>query len=91
MLVPDVLVSAVLSRGGTPAVFLRAWLDGADELVVSPARLDELERVLRYSKIATRITPAQAQELVEVVRRDADLVPDPTPPLGCTPQTLTTT
>ena len=74
---PNVLVSGILSRGGTPAALLRAWLDGAYELVVSPALLVELERVLRYPKIAARVTADQAGELVDVLRRHADVVPDP--------------
>lgn len=44
------LVSAVLSRGGNPAALLREWLAGACEPVVSPALIDELERVLAHPK-----------------------------------------
>ncbi len=74
---PNVLISAVLSRGGTPAALVRAWLAGAYELVVSPALLDELERVLGYPKIASRVPHAQARELVELLRNRADQVADP--------------
>lgn len=76
---PNVLVAAVLSRGGTPAALLRAWLDGAFELVVSPLLLDELERVLRYPKIAARVGPPEAGELMAMLRRQAELVADPDP------------
>lgn len=74
---PNVVVSAVLSRGGTPAALLRAWLDGAHELVVSPALLGELERVLGYPKIASRVSPDEARELLDVLRLQADLLDDP--------------
>ncbi|MGQ0480075.1 MAG: putative toxin-antitoxin system toxin component, PIN family [Pseudonocardia sp.] len=74
---PNVIVSAVLSRGGTPAVLLRAWLDGEYELVVSPALLDELERVLGYPKIVKRVGPSEARELLDMLRRHAELVEDP--------------
>lgn len=74
---PNVLVSAVLSRGGTPAALLRAWLDGGYEMVVSPALLGELERVLGYPKIAKRVSSAEARELVDMLRLQADLVDDP--------------
>lgn len=78
---PNVLISAVLSRTGTPAELLRAWLNGDYELVVSPALLAELTRVLAYPKIAARVPPAQARDLLDLLRRQADHHLDPnTPP-----------
>ncbi|MCL6538952.1 MAG: putative toxin-antitoxin system toxin component, PIN family [Acidothermus sp.] len=74
---PNVLVSAVLSRAGTSARLLRAWLVGDFELVVSPALLDELARVLAYPKIAKRVTRAEAAELLDLLRDHALLVEDP--------------
>ena len=74
---PNVLVSAVLSRGGTPAALLRAWLEGGFELIVSSALLGELERVLCYPKIATRISPDEARELLDVLRLQAGIIEDP--------------
>lgn len=50
----NVFVSAVLSPGGIPAVILRAWRDERFHLVMSPAILDEIDRVLRYLKIRSR-------------------------------------
>lgn len=58
-------------------MLLRAWLDGAYELVVSPALLDELERVLGYPKIVKRVGPAEAGGLLDMLRRQAELVEDP--------------
>jgi len=46
-------------------------------LIVSPALLNELERVLRYPKIAKRVNSAEASELLEVLRLHAELVDDP--------------
>ncbi len=77
MLDPNVLVSAVLSRSGTPAALLRAWLAGGYELVVSPALLGELERVLGYRKIAKRVSPEEARELLDVLRLQGGLADDP--------------
>lgn len=74
---PNVVVSAVLSRGGAPAALLRAWLDGAYQLVVSPALLAELERVLGYPKIARRVSATEARELLDMLRLQADLISDP--------------
>ncbi len=73
---PNVIVSAVLSRSGTPAMLLGAWLDGAYQLVVSPALLDELERVFGYPKIAKRVSPPEARELLDVLRLHAEFVDD---------------
>jgi len=74
---PNVIISAVLSRGGTPATLLRAWLDGGYELVVSPALLAELERVLGYPKIACRVSASEARELLNVLRLQAEFLDDP--------------
>jgi len=54
--VPDanVFVSALLSPRGYPAKILSAWRAERFHLVISPAVLEELDRVLRYPKIVTR-------------------------------------
>lgn len=74
---PNVLVSALLSRSGTPAKLLRAWLGGAYQLVVSPALLAELERVLGYPKIAARVSPHEAREFLDLLRTQAEPLNDP--------------
>lgn len=80
------IVSAVLSRRGTPAKLLRVWLEGAYELVVSPRLLDELARVLRYPKISRSVTRGEADELVGLLRRQALVLDDPgEPPLVSSP------
>lgn len=77
---PNVIVSATLSRSGTPANVLRAWLEGAYEMVVSPSLLSELERVLNYPKIARRVTRREADQLLDLLRRQAQPVDDPEDP-----------
>jgi putative PIN family toxin of toxin-antitoxin system len=77
---PNVIVSAALSPDGTPAVLLRTWLEGGYELVVSPALLAEIERVLRYPKIAKRVSAAEAVELLALLRSQAMLLSDPDRP-----------
>jgi uncharacterized protein len=74
---PNVLIAGLLSPRGTPARIFRAWLDGAFELVVSPALLAELERALGYPKLARRIPLEDGQALIELLRRSAVLVDDP--------------
>jgi len=74
---PNVLISAVLAPGGAPAKVFRLWLDGAYELVVSPLLLAELDRALAYPKLRVRVTPHEAAELLELLARHAEVVPDP--------------
>ena len=75
---PNVIISALLSPTGSPAKVLRVWLDGAYDLVVSPSLLEELERALAYPKIRERVTPAEAQELLDLLDDQGDLREDPT-------------
>jgi uncharacterized protein len=77
---PNVIISALLSRGGTPAKVLRAWLEGRFDLIVSPLLLEELERALAYPKLAERIRADEASGLIDWLRREAILVDDPAEP-----------
>jgi putative PIN family toxin of toxin-antitoxin system len=77
---PNVIISALLSRDGTPAKVLRAWLEGRFDLIVSPLLLDELERALAYPKLAERITAEESAALLGWLRREAVLVDDPDDP-----------
>ena len=77
---PNVIISAVLSPSGSPAKIMRAWLDGAYELIVSPPLLEELERALGYPKLRARVTDAETQELLELLRRGGDVCDDPSGP-----------
>jgi putative PIN family toxin of toxin-antitoxin system len=83
---PNVIVSAVLSRDSSPAKVLRGWIEGAYELVVSPTLLDELARVFRYPKIAARVTKEESEELLDLFRRYAQVLDDPTTTLTVTSQ-----
>src|SRR5688572_21241700 len=73
----NVLVAALLSASGTPAQLIRAWRDGEFELIVSPALLAELERVLTYPKIAQRVSADDAREFVDSLARNSSVAEDP--------------
>jgi hypothetical protein len=72
----NVLVSALISSRGSPAAILACWEQGAFELVVSPAILDELGRVLRYPRIQARydLPEALVGRFLELLQRVATLV-----------------
>lgn len=74
---PNVLIAAVLSRTGTPALVLRAWLEGHFDLIVSEALLTELERALGYPKLAARISAEDRARLLVLLRTAATLADDP--------------
>jgi putative PIN family toxin of toxin-antitoxin system len=59
---------------------LRAWLDGAFDLIASDKLLRELERALSYPKLRSRVTPSEAAELVELLGRSARTFDDPGDP-----------
>ena len=73
---PNVLVSALLSRSGTPGELVRLWFEGAFELIASPLLLAELARVLAYPKIRSRVSLAEAERFVDLLNRLAVIVVD---------------
>ena len=80
MLDPNVIISALLSTDGAPARVLRAWIQGAFELVLSPHLLEELGRALGYPKLRKRITEQEADRVIGWLEGAAVLVADPSGP-----------
>lgn len=76
----NVVIAAILAPNGTPAAVLRAWLDGAYELIVSPLLLEELAAALRYPRLRQRVSWAEATELIDLLRSGGELHEDPTGP-----------
>jgi uncharacterized protein len=74
---PGVLVSGAISSKGTPATILRAWYDGAIELIVCPLLLTELRRAFTYPKVRRRVPEEEAEALVTAIGRGAIMLPDP--------------
>ncbi len=74
---PNVIISALLSLGGSPASVIRAWTDGVYDLIVSPLLLEELERALAYRKIRERVTESEARALLAILRHEAHVHDDP--------------
>jgi putative PIN family toxin of toxin-antitoxin system len=80
---PNVHISALLAPSEAPAHVVRAWMDGASELIVSPLLLAELERALAYPKLRKRIAAEDAARVVDWLRGSATIVydPDVAPPI----------
>ena len=76
----NVIISALLSRSGSPAAVLVAWQEGHFELIVSPLLLAELARALAYPKLRRRISAEEAEALLDWLRRAATVAPDPLGP-----------
>ncbi len=74
---PNVIVSGLLSRSGAPAEVLRLWARGLFEVVASALLLSELERVLAYPELRSRLDAHEAARVVELLRLEARLVDDP--------------
>ena len=78
---PNVLISAFISqRGGAPDRIVRAWRDGAFELVVSPQLITELTDVLGRPKFAPQAAEGRADAYIAALGRDALQVDDPPDP-----------
>jgi hypothetical protein len=73
----NVLISGVLSPGGSSAEILRASRDGQFDLVVSELLLAELKRTLAYPKLRKRIPPEKAAAFTNWVRDQGTVAEDP--------------
>ncbi len=78
-------MSAALSPRAAPAALVRAWRQGAFELVVSPLLLQELAGTLRRQKFRRYLSDDDAGAYVEQLRRNAVVLSDPDIPEGATP------
>jgi uncharacterized protein len=78
---PNVLVSAFISqRGGSPDRIVRAWREGAFELVVSQQLIGELTTVLARPKFALQAAEGRAESYIAGLASDAIHIDDPPHP-----------
>jgi len=81
---PNVIVSALLSRGTTAAVWKRWLEDDAFTPIVCPMLLTELEGVLMREKFATNVGEATTRLTIDRLRTDAAPADDPVAVSGVT-------
>ncbi|MGH7727536.1 MAG: PIN domain-containing protein [Vulcanimicrobiaceae bacterium] len=79
------MIAGLISAGGAPRELLLRWLAGEFELLVSPALLDEFERVLLRPKFRGYVAEAEVRSFIAIVRRLASVVADPFVRSGLTP------
>ena len=86
----NVIVSGVIASQGPPSDLLTAWRNRRFDLVIGPAILREIERVLRLPRImkAYRLVPQDISDLIELLTSGAILTPGhlTTPPMSRDPE-----
>lgn len=83
---PNVLVSAFISqRGSAPDVIVRAWREGAFELVISPRLIAELSDVLGRPKFERQAGEGRAEAYIAAFAGDALRIDDPPDPAAVSP------
>lgn len=74
---PGVLIAALLSPRGAPALLLSYWWDGRFDLLVCRRLLTELAGVLERPKFRPYVPISEALRYVDMLRRSAMLLEDP--------------
>ena len=72
----NVLVSAIISPHGSPGKILNLWEKDQFDLILSPAILDELERVIHYPKIQGKYTlpEEQVKQFIDLISSQSIIV-----------------
>lgn len=81
----NVLVSYLLSPGGTSIRVLSLWRDSRFDIVISPALFTELVGVLQRSNITPRVDMQRRFGLLRRLRQEAVWTPGELNALGATP------
>jgi putative PIN family toxin of toxin-antitoxin system len=77
---PGVYIAATLSSVGAPAQLMRLWRLRHFDMIISPKLIAELDRTLRRDRFRGRVTLADVDDLIDELRRSAQLVDDPEHP-----------
>ena len=84
----NVFVSSLLSKGGATAQVLDAWQERRFLLVISPAIIAEIQRVLRYPHIQRKyaVNEEDILALTELLQQEALVVPGASHVTGVIPE-----
>lgn len=69
----NILISAIISRKGSPAQILVLWEQEMFDLIISPPVLAELERVIHYPRIRKRynLPEEQVDQFIQLISTQA--------------------
>lgn len=81
----NVLVSALISTAGPSREIVTAWVDERLALIASPTLIDELRDVLGRPRLRRWVSVETATEFIDGLAEDAEIVDDPPPLPGLTP------
>lgn len=81
----NVLVSALISTAGSSREIVTAWVDERLALIASPTLIDELRDVLGRPRLRRWVSVETATEFIDGLAEDAEIVDDPPPLPGLTP------
>lgn len=81
----NILVSAMIARGGPPHRIIRAWSEGAFELLVSPKLIAELAGVLARPKFQPQTGEGRAAAYVAAITAGSIWIEDPENPPRTSP------
>lgn len=73
----NVLISGASPTGSAPRLILERWDSGEFELVVSPALIEELKRVLSYPRVKKMMRDDADRDLLEALSSFAIHADDP--------------
>ena len=68
----NILISALISSAGNPAIIYSAWEDGKFTLLTCAEHLNELRATLQKPRVADLIKPYNAGRLVNQIKRLAE-------------------
>lgn len=77
---PNVLVSALISRGGPPRKLIEFWVEGHFELIASPKLVGELREVLNRPKFGRWASSETISEYLSGIEDASIEVEDPPDP-----------
>lgn len=68
----NILISALITPSGKPAVIIDAWLDGEFTFLACAAHFDELRATLQKPRVAELIKPYRTWRLVNQIKELAE-------------------
>ncbi len=72
----NVIISAMISKEGSPAKIMREWLRGSFEIIISQKLLEELGRVLTYPKLQKYTTQSDIDNIINLLSEEGVSIED---------------